>query len=1062
MKSEVYRVRLLVVGVALLGIAVALVTNAATAIFVTTFGAGSLPDLFVASAVIVGLVGVGFASMLGRVRVSRLLVTTAGLVTTATVLVWALLVLVPGRWPAVAAALLGELVASLVPLTFWVLAGRVLDMEEAKRRFGIIGASEVAATAVGGFAMAAVAPIVGTVHLLLFAAALLAGVMGITVTAVRGNPDRFAGDGPTAEERRFRIPERGRMRLRDPYVLLLGVFAVLAIMAYAFASAAFLQSARDAYPDLDTVGGVIGVVAAVCSIASFLCRSMLSGPVLTHLGVGAGLLAAPVFLVGLAGVSYSVAILPAFLVGSMTAMFLLTAVTRVSLEATWDAFYKPAFLMLYQPLSLRSRVWLQTLIETVVAPVSLGLAGLVQLGLRELTGFSAPSLLAGTVVVGTVWAGLALAVRVRYRRQVLASLASPFVPSALHSRVDPADLDAIVSTVDDSDPQMVELSLTLVESIAPARLGEVLMRAASNKSPLVRNEALARAQRLGTGLPVSRVLEISRDDVEVSVQAQALLAAAAMDFKVALPVLLSACTSGEGSVRDAAVTALVRHGGQRRLASQGSYVTHLCRSPEVRDRLRACRIIGGGRSHRFANQLRALIDDQEVVVRREALRAAGQLDDPTLWSAVLRAIDNPRTARVAVDALVLAGPTGMEALVQRCQSHACLPEQKVLILNRSRRLNDPESRVLLERMIFEPNAAVRLAALRAWRARGFVLPSELRGRIIEQVRVEVAGVEWLSEAEVALDDSSVSAMARRTFAAELGLARERILLLLHPFERSGTVVRCVEPILRGSGDQRARAIEALGLVLPRSVFGSILPVLEDLEVGDRLARIRRTKAGAVMSSDVALAELSEASLDRCHEWTRACWRHERETGIGLSSGNEASPSAGVPGAGDGPDAQGEGPMLTMEKALRLRRSRIFAEVPDHALPDLASVMEEIPVPSRSLIIEAGEWGTCMYVIVTGTVRIFVNDVEVDQMGPGQVFGELAVLDPEPRSATVVAGDGPVHLLRLEREDLFDRMADQMDIAIGLVRFLCDRYRELAKQNADNLRGRVVTRNNDNQ
>jgi hypothetical protein len=68
MKSEVYRVRLLVVGVALLGIAVALVTNAATAIFVTTFGAGSLPDLFVASAVIVGLVGVGFASMRSRPR----------------------------------------------------------------------------------------------------------------------------------------------------------------------------------------------------------------------------------------------------------------------------------------------------------------------------------------------------------------------------------------------------------------------------------------------------------------------------------------------------------------------------------------------------------------------------------------------------------------------------------------------------------------------------------------------------------------------------------------------------------------------------------------------------------------------------------------------------------------------------------------------------------------------------------------------------------------------------------------------------------------------------------
>ncbi len=41
------------------------------------------------------------------------------------------------------------------------------------------------------------------------------------------------------------------------------------------------------------------------------------------------------------------------------------------------------------------------------------------------------------------------------------------------------------------------------------------------------------------------------------------------------------------------------------------------------------------------------------------------------------------------------------------------------------------------------------------------------------------------------------------------------------------------------------------------------------------------------------------------------------------------------------------------------------------------------------------------------------------------FGELAALDPEPRTATIVAGDSEVHLLRLEREELFDLMTEEI-------------------------------------
>lgn len=138
-------------------------------------------------------------------------------------------------------------------------------------------------------------------------------------------------------------------------------------------------------------------------------------------------------------------------------------------------------------------------------------------------------------------------------------------------------------------------------------------------------------------------------------------------------------------------------------------------------------------------------------------------------------------------------------------------------------------------------------------------------------------------------------------------------------------------------------------------------------------------------------------------------------------------------------------LMTLEKALLLRDVRIFADTPDHSLAGIASVMDEILVQPREMIIEQGEWGTSMFVVVKGKVHVLVGDKVVAELGAGQVFGELAALDPEPRTATIMASDEEVHLLRLEREDLFDLMTEQVEVAYGIVRFLCSRYRELSLQ-----------------
>ena len=61
-----------------------------------------------------------------------------------------------------------------------------------------------------------------------------------------------------------------------------------------------------------------------------------------------------------------------------------------------------------------------------------------------------------------------------------------------------------------------------------------------------------------------------------------------------------------------------------------------------------------------------------------------------------------------------------------------------------------------------------------------------------------------------------------------------------------------------------------------------------------------------------------------------------------------------------------------------------------------------PVASGTAVFRQGDPGDCMYVVRTGRVDIVVAGETVQQIGPGGVFGELALVDAGPRSATAVA------------------------------------------------------------
>ena len=82
----------------------------------------------------------------------------------------------------------------------------------------------------------------------------------------------------------------------------------------------------------------------------------------------------------------------------------------------------------------------------------------------------------------------------------------------------------------------------------------------------------------------------------------------------------------------------------------------------------------------------------------------------------------------------------------------------------------------------------------------------------------------------------------------------------------------------------------------------------------------------------------------------------------------------------------------------------------------------------------------MFIIVDGAVRIHKGDKELAVLSKGKFVGEMALLDQEPRSASVTSTEETT-LLEINGEDFYDLMASRMEIMQGIVKILTQRLRE---------------------
>lgn len=141
----------------------------------------------------------------------------------------------------------------------------------------------------------------------------------------------------------------------------------------------------------------------------------------------------------------------------------------------------------------------------------------------------------------------------------------------------------------------------------------------------------------------------------------------------------------------------------------------------------------------------------------------------------------------------------------------------------------------------------------------------------------------------------------------------------------------------------------------------------------------------------------------------------------------------------------------------LRRIKMLADVEERLLASLLSYLEVVKVAPFGTVVNKGEHGDALFMVLEGEVRARVmvggKETTLATMGVGECFGELAIVDQGPRSADVIANQ-PTVLIKVSDAALKKMFAEAPALAapftLALTKVIAHRVRVLTKRYEDSI------------
>ena len=293
------------------------------------------------------------------------------------------------------------------------------------------------------------------------------------------------------------------------------------------------------------------------------------------------------------------------------------------------------------------------------------------------------------------------------------------------------------------------------------------------------------------------------------------------------------------------------------------------------------------------------------------------------------------------------------------------------------------------------------------------------------------------------------------------LELENVLRVLALQDKSGQMKIISRGIFSADSLQRANSMEALDDLLDRSLSKILLPLLGAAPLSDKLAVGRKNFKLPLFGEgkENFLTWLTEKHKRLSLMLLLNLLAHEgpdkgditaiKELEISAEDVVRKSARQTLIKSGQYP-LEKENVMATevviTDKILLLKKIEMFEGLTVSELAAVGSVTEEVQFQPGEVVIKRGEMGETMYLLIKGEVSVHIgdtsgNEIEVDRIKAGDYFGEMALFEDVPRSATIRT-ETESRLLVLHKQEFNEIVREYPQIALTICKVLSSRIRTL--------------------
>jgi ATP:ADP antiporter, AAA family len=850
-----------------LGASLVFLETPANALFLQQFSAAIVPYVYMLTAVITALLGYGYARLEARLAPAQLLMATLTFFMVGTGLLYGALWCSNAKWLAMGLLVWKDVQWVLADMEFWALAGRLFNVRQGKRLFGLIGTGEVIASIVGGFSVPLVVQTTGTLNLLLLSVVSMVAALGVLLYTIRRFADRFVPSQSQPEHHKETRPLP--QLFQERYIGLFFSLSILAIIGFFFIDYVFYDQAASAFPDKDALASFFGVFFAVLGLVELTSKACVSGPLLMRYGLSFGLLALPVINTLTTGV----AIATSMLFGS-TGLFLWVVVgLKLVDEGLRNSMQTLTFRLLYQPLPESKRLRIQALRESIVEPTFIGFSGALLLFLTSTLAFKALHLLVIVFVILLACIGISVLLRQEYMRTLMQALEKKQLRELFISPRDSASMQVLQAGLRSPNASVVFHGLRfLVDNDHPA-LESFLVELLHHPEQRVRLHALEHLAQRRSASALAVVSTLAAHDPSASVRGSALRTLCTIGEAEAVDTVLPYLADPAPEVRKGVLIGLLKSGSIDGMLTAGTALHQLLEAPDAAERKLVALVLGEVGIFNFYQPLLKLLRDSHVEVQIAALEAAGKVKHVKLVPLMLEHLLQPHVRTVAFSALTQFGADAIPVLEMVFTNAEQPPAVRSRMAQICGRIGGDKALSMLKRHLDVADKSMYSHVLSSLALCKYQASEVERPQIEAAITAEVEAAAWALAAAADLGTEAITAVLRRALFQEVHKNQEHLLFLL-------SFVYDAEPILHARStltstlpEKRANALEMLDTLITQPLRSLVFPLLDDIATDERRMRLAALFPQPRLEPGARLGDIINGSAKRVTSWTKACALH---------------------------------------------------------------------------------------------------------------------------------------------------------------------------------------------